>query len=377
MIGHVFKYGVKCLFRAKEILFWSFVFPFALSTFMYLSFGNIFETTEQFHVIPVAVVKEGENAVIENVLSSLSEEGENQLLTVERTGNEKAERLLEEETVTGILYVGEEIRLKVKQNGMEQTILQMMLKQIRQSEKVVKDVLANHPERLAKTIEVLQDEVSIVAGKQYSSGNQDNVVNYFYAVFAMTCLFASFASCDRSCKIQADVSEIGLRRTVTPTHKSTIIVTEFLVCECLQLILAGLLFVYLKFILHINVGDKYGCILLLLLLGTSFGTMFGIFIGSLPKIREEAKIGILVGVSLFFCACSDLMIQGIRDWMDHHIPVMNAVNPAAWICDSFYALNVYDTYERFAGNMLALAVMTGALGMVSYFIIRRGRYASL
>lgn len=377
MFGHVFKYGVKCLFRAKEIIFWSFVFPFALSTFMYLSFGNIFETTEQFHVIPVAVVKEEDNAMIENVLSALSESGENQLLTINRTEREEAEQLLEEETVTGILYVGEDIRLKVKQNGMEQTILQMMLKQIRQSEGVIKDVIANHPERLAETVEAMRQDVSFVEEKQYGSGNQDNVVNYFYAVFAMTCLFASFASCDRSCKIQADVSEIGLRRTVTPTHRSTIIVTEFLVCECLQIILSGLLFVYLKFILHINVGDKYGCILLLLLLGTSFGTMFGIFIGSLPKIREEAKIGILVGVSLFFCACSDLMVQGVRDWLDHHMPAANAVNPAAWICDSFYALNVYNTYERFAGNMLALAAMTVTLGVVSYFIIRRSRYASL
>lgn len=377
MFGHVFKYGVRCLFRAKEILFWSLAFPFALSTFMYLSFGNIFETTEEFHVIPVAVVNETDNAVIENVLSSLSEEGEDQLLTIKRTGTKEAEQLLEEETVTGVLYVGEDIRLKVKQNGMEQTILQMMLKQIRQSEGVIKDVIANHPERLAETIEAMRQDASLVEGKQYGSGNQDNVVNYFYAVFAMTCLFASFASCDRSCKIQADVSEIGLRRTVTPTHRSTIIVTEFLVCECLQLILSGLLYVYLKFILHINVGDKYGCILLLLLLGTSFGTMFGIFIGSLPKIREEAKIGILVGVSLFFCACSDLMVQGVRDWLDHHMPAANAVNPAAWICDSFYALNVYDTYERFAGNMLALAVMTVTLGVVSYFIIRRSRYASL
>lgn len=377
MFGHVFKYAVKCLFRSKEIIFWSLLFPFALSTFMYLSFGNIFETTEQFHAIPVAVVKEENNMVIEQVLSSLSNEGDDKMLEVNWVDAEEADRFLEEEAVTGVLYVGEDLRLKVKKSGLNETILQMMLRQIRQSERAIQDILSSHPENMPKVVDLLQSDLSFVTRNQYGSGNQDNLVNYFYALFAMTCLFASFASCDRICKVQADVSNIGLRRTVTPTHKGTIILTEFLVCECLQLLISCLLFIYLKFILQINLGDKYGCILLLLLLATSLGTMFGVFVGSLPKFGQGVKIGILVGVSLLFCACSDLMVQGVRDWFDHHIPVLNHINPAAWICDSFYALNVYDTYERFTGNMIVLAGMTGLLAIISFFIIRRGRYASL
>ena len=377
MFWHVFQYVIKCMFRAKEIIFWGFVFPFALSTFMYLAFGGIFEATEKFHVIPAAVVDQGENPMMDHILSELSKEGENQMLHIQKADEQEAERLLDEEKVEGIIYVAPESHLKVKENGMEETVLQMMLQQIRQNERAIQDVAAEHPEKVQKAVEVIRSGVSYASRKNYGSGNQDNVVNYFYAVFAMTCLYASFASCDRTCKVQADVSFLGQRRNVTPTHKGTIILTEFLACECMQFMFSCLLFLYLKFVLGIEVGDKYGCILLVLLLGTSLGTMLGIFIGSLPRAGEGIKVGILVSITLFLCACSDLMVQGIRDWIERYIPLFNDINPAALICDSFYALNVYETYGRFTGNMMILAGITLALAVVSFFMVRRSRYASL
>ena len=106
------------MFRAKEIIFWGFVFPFALSTFMYLAFGGIFEATEKFHVIPAAVVDQGENPMMDHILSELSKEGENQMLHIQKADEQEAERLLDEEKVEGIIYVAPESHLKVKENGM-------------------------------------------------------------------------------------------------------------------------------------------------------------------------------------------------------------------------------------------------------------------
>lgn len=374
MFWHVFKYGVKSVVRAKEILFWGFIFPFALSTFMYLAFGDIFETTEKFHAIPTAIVSEG--PVLKQVFSALGEEGEKQVIKPYRVDEEEAERLLADGTVKGIVY-GTDLHLKVKESGMDETILKMILQQVLQNGTAVGDVAAAHPERLQQVVESLGSEVRYCIRKSYGSGNQDNVVNYFYAIFAMTCLFGAFASCDRVCKIQADVCALGQRRGVTPTRKMTIIITEFLVSECLQFIVVSLLFVYIKFVLKIDVGDKYAAILLLLLLGSSLGTMFGVLVGSISKISEGVKIGILVGVSLLFSACSDLMASGVRNLIEQHAPVINDINPAALICDSFYALNVYDTYDRFMENIAVLAAMTLILGVVSFLMVRRSKYASL
>lgn len=377
MFFHVFRYGVKSLLRAKEIIFWNLIFPFALATFMFLAFSDIFDATEKFEVIPVAVVKEQENQVIEQVFAGISEPGNNQLIQITETNEKEAKKLLKEEKVTGIIYVNEKSRLMVRESGIHETMLQAVLEQISQSSETILNIVQKHPENLQKVIEGMRQEVTYSVSKNNGTGNQDNVVNYFYAIFAMTCLFASFASCDRSCKIQADVCALGQRRGVTPVPKLMIILTEFLVCELMQFLISCLLFVYLRYVLQIQVGDNVGAILVLLLLASSLGTMLGIFVGSLPKVKEEMKIGILVSVTLFLCMLSDLMAQGIRDLIEHYIPIVNDINPAALICDSFYALNVYEGYGRFAGNMVLLVVITVVLTILSYVIVRRNKYASL
>lgn len=341
---------------------------------MYLAFGDIFEATEKFHAIPTAIVSE--SSVMKQVFSALSEEGGEQVIQAYWVEEDEAERLLADGTVKGIVY-GADMHLKVKENGMDETILKMILQQVQQNGIAVSDVAAEHPEHMRQAADSLNDEVQCCIRKSCGSGNQDNVVSYFYAIFAMTCLFGSFASCDRVCKVQADVCALGQRRGVTPTRKMAIIITEFLVSECLQFIIVSLLLAYMKFVLKINVGDKYAAMLLLLLLGSSLGTIIGVLAGSLPRVSQGVKISMLVGVSLFFSACSDLMVSGIRNWIERHIPIANDVNPAALICDSFYALNVYGTYDRFMENMTILAAMTLVLAVVSFLMVRRSKYASL
>ncbi len=377
MFLHVFKYGIKSLFRAKEIIFWNLIFPFALATFMWLAFGGIFEATEQFEVIPVAVVKEQENQILEQVFAVISEPGENQLIQITETDEEEAKKLLEDEKVTGVIYENTESRLLVRDSGIHETMLQAVLSQIQQNTEMVQNILQEHPENLQKVIAGMGQEVTYCVREDNRSGNQDNIINYFYAIFAMTCLFASFSSCDRSCKIQADVSALGQRRCVTPVSKRMIIVTEFLVCELVQFSISCLLYIYLRFVLQLQVGDNTTAILILLFLASSLGTMLGIFVGSLPKAGEDMKIGILVSVTLFLCMLSDLMAAGVKDLIEHYVPVINDMNPAALICDSFYALNVYEGYGRFAGNMVLLVVITGVLTILSYVVARRDNYASL
>lgn len=377
MFGHLFKYGVKSLMRTKEVVFWTLVFPFALCTFMYLAFSNLFETTEQFHAVPVAVVQEKEDAVIDTMIGAVSQEGEGQLLDVKKTSGEEAERMLEEEEVQGILFIGEELSLKVSENGMEQTFLKMVLEQFMQYKKTITDVAEVHPEKIMQTIMELSSQKEYYEETNSSGGNQDNMMNYFYAIFAMTCLFACYAGCDKAMKIQANVSVLGQRRNIVPVHKMKNILADFLACELMQYSIVCLLLLYMKFVLRLELGDKLPAIFLLLFVATSYGIMFGIFIGSLPRIGEGMKIGLLTGINLLLCAMSDLMASGIKDLIEHTVPFVNDINPAALISDSFYALNIYDTYGRFAQNMLLLGIGAVVLAVASYLMVRRSRYASL
>lgn len=377
MFRHVLKYGLLSLLRTREIVFWTLIFPFALTTFMYLAFGNLFETTEQFHVIPAAVVQESDNKVFSQMLKMVSEEGEDQLLEIHETTREKAEEMLLAGEVKGILTVGEKPALQVAESGMDQTLLQMILDQFVQYQKTITDVAQIHPEKIMQAVSSLTSQAEYVEEKSSTESNQDNIINYFYAVLAMVCLFASFAGCDRILKIQANVSALGQRRNMIPVHKLKSILADFAACEIVQYSIVILLLVYMKFILRLELGDDLPQILVLLFLGTSYGIMIGIFVGSLPRLGEGAKMGVLVSVSLALSAMSDLMISGIKDSIEHHVPVINDINPAALITDSFYALNIYETDERFWGNMLCLGAGAVVLTLVSYFMVRRSRYASL
>lgn len=377
MFFHILRYGLRSLLRDKVFLFWSLSFSFLLATFMYMSFGNIFETTEKFDPIAVAVVVERKNEVLEEVLASLSEEGEDQVLKITQADEKKAKKLLEEEKVTAILYENVNAHLVVRENGMKESILQMLMSRIKQTTMAMTEVSLKHPENIQQAIAGMEQEVQYCVQKNYGSGNQDNVVNFFYAIFAMTCLFASFSSYSRTTTLQANFCALGIRRGITPTPKMAILMVEFLMCETMQFLITCLLYIYMRFVLQIQIGDNYLGIGILLLLGTGVGTMFGIFIGALPKLSDGTRVGILVSVSLILCACSDLMASGVRDLLEHKAPLVNDLNPAALICDSFYALNVYDGYGRFTSNMLILALHIIVLAVISFFMVRRSQYASL
>ena len=63
--------------------------------------------------------------------------------------------------------------------------------------------------------------------------------------------------------------------------------------------------------------------------------------------------------------------------IEHNVPIINRINPAALIVDSLYALNIYDTYDRYIQNIVVLAIMSVILLSVSFLILRRNKYASL
>ncbi len=372
------KYALRILLRSKELIFWTLVFPFALATFMYLAFGSIYETTEKFEPVPTAVVQKGDNAAFAVMLGRISEKKEDgSLLSLYYTGEEQAQKMLDEEAVSGILYIDKNVSLKIKDNGMNQTILQMILKQFIQYEKLLSDVEKKNPERIMKVAERIQNQTEYFADEKGNDADGDNLINYFYAIFAMVCLFASFAGYDISLHLQANMSALGQRRNVAGMGKMKMLLADFAASEIVQFILVCLLLLYMRFVLGLNVGNRYAAILMILFVGTAFGIMFGMLIGALPRPGENGKMGILVSSSLLFCAMSDLMVSGVKDFIEHHIPILNDINPAALITDAFYALNVYDTYARYAADFLMLTGLTLICGIVCFFIVRRNCHASL
>lgn len=95
-------------------------------------------------------------------------------------------------------------------------------------------------------------------------------------------------------------------------EKSTMFVADFAATELVQFVLACALLIYMRFVLNLQIGERYAAIVLLLFVGTSFGIVFGMLIGSIAHLSQGGKIGVLVSSNLVLCAMSDLMISGIK-----------------------------------------------------------------
>lgn len=400
MFIHLFWYRLKTIFKTKEISFWCFAFPLILGTFFYISFGNLLNGQE-FEPVKVAVVFSGEeNQKKEEGASELMAEpvlwfdyvlqavgqGDNALLDAVRTDEREAEQLLESQEVEGIIYVDNQLRLKVTQSGINQTVLKMFLDQcLRQQdrikERIQKFVYESGEDRHYSTVDLLSVISQMIGGqKEYtktgtlSHGTISQMAQYFYALIAMTCLYGCFGGVQSVMQLQADNSALGARRSAAPIHKMKGILADFLATVTVQFMALVLLLVYLCGILRLEIGGNILLMLLTCLAGALVGVAGGFFFGTIVKGGEGVKVGVNLGISMLCCFASGLMISGMKALIEEKAPFLNRINPATRITECLYALNVFSDYERFVQNILALFMMAGLLCAGSYIVLRGCRY---
>lgn len=376
MFCHNLKYAFKTMIKNKSAIIWTMLFPIALATFMYMAFGNLFEKDEIFSAIPVAVVIEADNEGFEAVIEELSKEGDDQLLKTEYMTDEEAKNAINEKNVSGIMYVGEDIRLVVNESTYQNTVLKTIIAQYKKSEKVITEIAMKNPAAVSQAVKDMTGDTEYFAEKTPTDGKQDVYTTYFYAIFAMSCLFGSFAAAEKISKIQANESALGMRRCLSPNSKMIVIVAEFVSMLVVQFIIEIITLIYLT-ALGVDFGDRYPQILVILFFGSCIGIALGTIIGSVSKWPDGMRSGICVSVSMALSVMADLCAHGIKDTIEHTIPIINRINPAALIVDSFYALNIYDTYDRYIRNIATLGIMSVVLLVVSFLMVRRNKYASL
>lgn len=379
MFLHNFKYAIVSLIKSKTALIWTLIFPIALSTFMYVAFSNIFEADEMFSTIPVAVVdgqtKQEEQMGLATVLEQLEQENEDALIKITKADDKKAKQLLKDGDIEGIFYIEEE-RLVVGESSTQTTILSMVLEQYTQMKNMYGDIQKEHPENMMQVMQKMAQQKTSIVEKATTDGCQNEYYNYFYAIFAMSCLFASFASVEKISKMQANTSALGMRRSLSSTHKMSMILSEYLALWLVQFTVELLTLGYMT-VLGIDFGGKYPAIALTLFVGSGIGLSLGVIVGTISKLGEKTKFGIATVISMILSVMADLCIGGIKNLVEQHVPILNRLNPAVLLSDCFYALNVYDNYDRFMRNIGILSGMAVLLLGVSFCLVRRNRYASL
>ena len=394
MFYHNFKYAFKTLFRDKMLIFWTFAFPIILGTFFNMAFSNI-ENSEKLDIISIAIVEKEKNEIMKRSFDTLSDEkNEDRLFQTQYVTEEKAKELLENDEITGYLVLlKEEPKVVIKSNGINETILKYVTEEIMQNTEMISDIvekrvqesMQGYPEgiyNMPNMENIYEDVMKIlednqVEFKNISNSNLSYTMIEFYTLIAMTCLYCGVLGMVAVNHNLANMGNIGKRTSITPTSKGRIIFSSLMASYLTQLIGLAILFAYTILVLKVDYGTNLPMIILLSLTGSLAGLSLGIAVATLIKANENAKIGILIAVTMLGCFLSGMMGITMKYMIDKNVPIVNLVNPASMITDGFYALYYYDTLDRYFLNIVSLLIFSGVMIILSINGLRKQKYEAL
>lgn len=374
-----FWYRIKIILRSRSAIFWAVAFPIFLGAVFYFMFGNIAEI-EQFSEVAVGVVSEEENELFIEVLKEVEiEEDLNMFEVSEYDSKKDAEKALEKGEIRGYVIVkGEEFSLVVKEMDTYSSLIKTFLDQYKQNNALIADVAVNHPEQMENLIENLySDETIEIKDIPLKGQDKDPYTQYFYALLAMACLISNMVGLNNGFDIQADLSPLAARRNVAPTQKMKQVLTDFfaslfLYCILMTAILGVLVFVYKQ-----DFGSNAPLILLATWVGSFVGLASGNMIAVITKGSRAKKEGLGVAFFMVSSFLGGLQWGDITYILEKNCPIINRINPASLMVNSFKSLAVFGDYRQYAVNLITLFLIGILFLVISVVKLRRTKYASL
>lgn len=389
MFVHNFKYSLKTLFKNKMLIFWTFAFPLILGTFFKMAFSNI-ENNEKLDIIDIAIIQDeslDNNEILKNTFDELSdEENEERIFNTKYVTEDEAKQLLENGDVIGYMKLeDDEPKLIFLSSGIDQTIFKYVTEEIMQTSDIVKNLSEKeikngnfnvNVEEITKKVVDLTKEKNVKL-ENISNSNLSYTMIEFYTLIAMTCLYGGMLSLVSINNTLPNMSNKGKRIAISPTKKSTIVLSSLASSYVAQLIGLAILFVYTIIVLKVDYGDNTILVILLAIVGSLSGLTLGTFVGTLFKKNENAKTGILIAFTMLGCYLSGMMGITMKYYVDKNVPILNKINPASMITDGLYSLYYYNTYHRYWFNIISLLAFSTILIGISFISLRRQKYDSI
>lgn len=384
MFIHNFKYSLKVLFRSKSLLFWTFIFPIVLGTLFNLAFSNI-ESNEKLSIINIAIVNDdnfNKNEIYKEMFTKLSDiNNKDRIFNTVYTNVDEAKTLLEKKEITGYLIFDSEISIVVNSSGFNETILRFVVDEISSEKQIYESLIKNtkddnidYSKMYNETIDKINSNVKI---SNITRTNLSYTMIEYYTLIAMAILYGSMISMFITNKKLANMNSVGKRTSISPVHKGSILISSLLASYLVQLLGLIILIAYTILVIHVDYGSHLWLVILLILIGTIASLSLGMMISVIFKTHEEAKIGILIAITMIGCFLSGMMGITMKYVIDKNVPILNIINPANMITDGFYSLYYYNTLSRFYFNIVSLVIFSAIMIIVSFWGLRRKKYDSI
>ncbi|NLJ89635.1 MAG: ABC transporter permease [Clostridiales bacterium] len=339
----------KCYFRDRSQVFWTMLFPILLAVFFNLAFSDI--SSSSIGEINIGASK---GNPIHYMLSN------NEVFRLLEIEEDEYVKMLENETIH--VYVDENLDLYLSQSGIRQSIVKEVVEEIKQT--LV----------LGSPIGGSELEVDYIKKERQES---DPYIVMFYALIAMVTSYGLFIGIEVVSKIQANLSNVGIRLNATPLKKETFLIAGTLVALCSNLISNGVLIIFLQYILKKDLLTNIGHSLILIFFGNLFGVSLGIFIGASNKKDSGVKVSIGTATSLFLSFLSGLMGPWMKNTIDTKASIIGRINPISIITNNLYRINLLQSTKKLGEGIIILSIYTLILLFASYMFIRRKSYDSI
>ena len=386
MFFHTMKYTLLTMLRDKGQVFWCVAFPLLLGTMFHFAFGGL-GSDESFSAIPVAVVMEEESAELRSMFDSLSEPGEDQFLEVTYASAADARELLKAKEVYGIITadlptvsdyrnaasiedvstypLSLALSAEMTSDPLYQSILSVLVDRFNIEYSAIAQAAMKDPAKLPALLHTVSEEVSYIRHESLGADSVDESLTYFFNLIAMTCLYAAMIGNTLAISNQANLSDLGARRNVSPVPRLLATLgdlTGALIFEFSSLLIT---IAYLTLVLKVDFGNHLG------------GVALTCLCGCIGQFSKETKFGFLMAAIMICCFLSGLMIGNMRALVEDFCPLLNRINPAALISDALYSLVVYPSYTRFFTNIAGLLLLSALFCLGGLALVRRKKYASL
>ena len=372
----------KRLLRDKANTFWILCFPIILGTLFNVAFSNM-AASEDMSAINVAVICEDDlyGEALKQSIETISE-GKDAMLNAIFCDDKKSTELLENKEVVGIIHSGKTAKLSISANmsteSINQSILQAFINEYNMYQDSIAKIMINHPENIEnvlsnfESISDFNNEVTISR-----KPDADPFSQYFYNLLAMACLYTSMGGVLVATHNQANLSDLGMRKCLSPTHKLKSIVSELIATSTYEFALNFIGFIYVAYVLKVDIASRLPLAILTTFVGCLTGVSLGFFIGSFGQKSQDFKQGMIFVVTMPLCFLSGLMMGNMKIIIQNNCPILNKINPATIITDSFYSLAIYESYDRFIFDIISLLIFVIIFIMAGFLMTRRKKYASL
>ena len=392
MFYHNFKYNLKILFRNMSLVFWTYIFPILLGTLFSLAFSNI-ENKEKLDIINIDVVNDNnfnKSIAYNETIKILSdEESSDRLFNTKYTSLEESKKDLENNDITGYLLFNDvdEVTIYVNSNGINETVLRYVMDEVKSNKIMMESIIKK--ETLNGNYNVITDydsyvneiknliNVDNIKLNDISNKNMSYTMIEYYSLIAMACMYGGMISMTIINKMLPNMDAVGKRVAVSKLSKGKMLLSSLLSGYVVQLIGLIILFIYTILVLNVDYGSNLIYVILLALLGSMAGLSLGMMLASALKVNENAKMGMLIAISMSGSFLAGMMGVTTKYVIDKNVPLLNKINPVNMITDGLYSLYYYSSLNRYYFNIISLVIFSIIMITISYLTLRRQQYDSI